>query len=156
LEASMEKNARYTDTWAGYFDDAAELVRAISQIRVAMGIYITLQPVHPDMLHRAKNKLVRQKKGFSTPDKYITGYRWLLVDSDPERVPGISSTDEEHELALAHSCTIREDLSRLGWPDPVLADSGNGAHLLYRIDLEASESDLVRRVLEGLAKRFDG
>ncbi len=156
LEASLQRESRYTETLAGYFDNAPDLIAAIATIRKAMGIYITLQPMNPDILHRAKNKLVRQKKDFSTPDKYITGYRWLLIDSDPERVSGISSTDEEHEQALAHSRTVRDALTNMGWPSPILADSGNGAHLLYRIDLEATASDLVRRVLEGLAERFDG
>ena len=155
LEASMQSHARYTDTLAGYFDNTPDLIRAISGIREAMGIYITLQPCHPDIILRAKNKLVRQKKDFSTPDKYITGYRWLLIDSDPERISGISSTDEEHALALAHSRSIRDALSRLGWPDPIEADSGNGSHLLYRTDLAATEGEFVRRVLEGMAQHFD-
>ncbi len=45
--------------------------------------------------------------------------------------------------------------SGVGWPEPILADSGNGAHLLYRIDLPANDDGLVKRVLEGLAFRFD-
>jgi hypothetical protein len=155
LEASREPNSRYTKTLAGYFDNFNDLLREISTIRIALGIYITLQPCHPDILHRAKNKLIEQKKDFSTPDKYILKYRWLAIDSDPERVSGISSTEEEHEKALAHSCKIRDALRAEGWTEPVLADSGNGSHLLYRIDLPASDAPLVKRALAGLAARFD-
>src|SRR2546423_5564193 len=62
LEASREANSRYTETLGGYFDNINDLLREISTVRKAVGIYITLQPCHPDLLHRAKNKLIRQKK----------------------------------------------------------------------------------------------
>ncbi len=50
---------------------------------------------------------------------------------------------------------IREYLSSVGWPDPIVADSGNGGHLLYRIDLPTDDGGLVRRCLTALAARFD-
>src|SRR5262249_43749118 len=50
---------------------------------------------------------------------------------------------------------VREHLSGLGWPKPVVADSGNGYHLLYRIDLPTDDGGLVKRVLASLAHRFD-
>jgi putative DNA primase/helicase len=155
LESSKDHNGRYRETLGGYFDNIDDLLREISKIRLAVGIYITLQPCHPDLLHRAKNKLIRQKKDYSTPDKYITAYRWLPIDSDPERVSNISSTEEEHEKAIAHSLKIRQALSELGWPEPVLTDSGNGSHLLYPIDEPVSNPQFIKRVLEGLAHRFD-
>ena len=37
----------------------------------------------------------------------------------------------------------------------MLADSGNGGHLLYRIDLPAADGGLVGRVLRGLAFLFE-
>ena len=45
----------------------------------------------------------------------------------------------------------------MGWPAPVLADSGNGAHLLYRIDLPNDDEsrDLVKHCLEVLASVFN-
>jgi hypothetical protein len=154
LDASLDQNGRYTRTYGGYFDNPNDLIKSISTIRFAMGIYITLHPCHKDLLHKAKNKLVEQKSGSSTPDKYITSYRWLAIDCDPERVAGISSTNEEHEKALAMCRKIREALSALGWPEPILADSGNGGHLLYRVDLPISDKNLIERVLKGLAQ-FD-
>ncbi len=155
LEASREQNSRYTETIGGYFDNINDLLREVSTIRVAMGIYMTLQPGDPQLLHRAKNKLVKQKKDLSTSDKHITHYQWLPIDSDPERISNISATEEEHQRALAHSRKIRDALKELGWPDPIETDSGNGGHLQYRINLPTSESQLIKRVLEGLAERFD-
>jgi hypothetical protein len=68
----------------------------------------------------------------------------------------ISSSDVEHEAALERARDIRLVLTEEGWPEPILADSGNGAHLLYRVDLPNDEesSKLTERVLKALAARF--
>ena len=42
-------------------------------------------------------------------------------------------------------------LQRLGWADPIIGDSGNGYHLLYRIDWPAEDRDVVSRCLEALS-----
>jgi hypothetical protein len=52
---------------------------------------------------------------------------------------------------------VRRYLRALGWSDPVVADGGNGYHLLYRIDLPNDEESraLIESVLKALAARFD-
>ncbi|MFC1757216.1 YfjI family protein, partial [Planctomycetota bacterium] len=45
-------------------------------------------------------------------------------------------------------------LGELGWPDPAICDSGNGFHLFYRVDLDSSETKLVKRCLATLSQRF--
>ena len=41
------------------------------------------------------------------------------------------------------------------WPrQPIAADSGNGFHLMYRIDLPANDSGIVERCLKELDRRF--
>ena len=69
----------------------------------------------------------------------------------PERPAGISATEAEHAAALLLAQTVRRFLQEAGWPDPVLADSGNGGHLVYRIDLpnDAASTALVKRCLDG-------
>jgi hypothetical protein len=47
---------------------------------------------------------------------------------------GISSSDDEHTAAIQRAQTIAQDMFT-EWEWPLLADSGNGAHLFYRIDL---------------------
>ena len=81
--------------------------------------------------------------------------RWLLIDADPVRISGMSSTDAEREKAREVVDRVRKELTTNGWPVPVVADSGNGYHLLYRIDLPADDQGLVKRVLTALAARFD-
>lgn len=142
---------------SGYFDDP-ELLSAAAErlINYAKGIYFIPNPVAPSLLARASNRV---RSGFDrepcTSDTDILERLWLLVDADPVRPAGISSSDEEHELALARVREIAKALAEEGWPDPIVADSGNGAHLLYRIELPADDDGLVKRVLEALAFRFD-
>src|SRR5262249_46675466 len=88
-------------------------------------------------------------------DGDIVARRWLLLDADPRRPAGISSTDDQHEWALERVRRIRDELAIAGWPEPILADSGNGGHLLYRVDLPRDDDRLIQRVLEALAFRFD-
>ena len=64
----------------------------------------------------------------------------------------MSSSNSEHESALAKAREIRDGLSSLGWADPIMTDSGNGAQLMYRIDLPANDGELVRRVIGEIAK----
>src|SRR5690606_37816590 len=90
-------------------------------------------------------------------DADIIRRRWFPVDIDPVRPSGVSSNEEEHQAALARAVEISEFLGReQGWPAPVMADSGNGAHLLYRIDLpnDNESRDLVKRCLEVLDAIF--
>jgi len=97
------------------------------------------------------------KKDATTADSDIIRRRWFPIDIDPVRPSGVSSTDEEHQAAIVRAAEIAAYLGReRGWPDPVMADSGNGAHLLYRIDLPNDEEskDLVKRCLEVLDTMF--
>lgn len=138
----------------GYFNDPVLLAEAAGGISVATGFYITINPVGPTLLARSTNRLQPAKKGLSTANIDITSRRWLLVDCDPVRLSGISATDAEHECALARAREIREFLTQRGWPSPAFADSGNGAHLLYRVDLSVEDGGLVTRVLKFLDFRF--
>ncbi|MGA2185795.1 MAG: hypothetical protein ABSH47_22480, partial [Bryobacteraceae bacterium] len=88
-------------------------------------------------------------------DADITKRRWLPIDLDPVRPSGISSTDQEHSLAVERAIQMREALRQEGWPDPIVGDSGNGAHLLYRVELPTGDDELVKKCLQALARRFD-
>ena len=83
-----------------------------------------------------------------TTDTDITQRRWLPIELDPVRPSGISATDEEHAKALARTIEIRGALRDRGWPEPIVADSGNGGHLLYRIDLPSNDDGIVKRCLQ--------
>jgi len=145
-------------TASGYFNDFNALVEAVrhcSDALMADGVYLTLNPANPDLLARSANRILTYAK-YTTSDKDILRRRWLLIDADPCRPAGISSTDVEHALALERALVVREHLSGRGWPAPIVADSGNGYHLLYRVDLPNDEASkvLLQRVLETLHHKF--
>lgn len=155
LEAEREYS-NHVITLSGFFNDLDCLIDAIDSVHAASGIYVVLNPVHTDLLDRCANRLEMAKRGRSTSDVDIVARRWLLVDLDPERPSGVSATKGEHESARARAVTIAKVLAEdIGWPQPIVADSGNGFHLLYRVDLPTNDFGLVRQVLGGLAWRFD-
>ncbi len=142
----------------GFFDSTESAVASADALKDAQfqAAYITLNPVTPALLARSVNRIQpATKKGAGTSDKDISRRLWILIDGDPLRPSGISSTDEEHFLALELMKAVRSHLRELGWSEPILADSGNGWHLLYPIDLPADDGGLVKRVLEALALLFD-
>jgi len=148
-------------THSGYFNDPALLVRAVEPLdadNAVHGIYVTLNEVNPALLSRRANRIKMRlgKKDSTTSDADILRRRWLPIDIDPLRPSGVSSTDEEHGLALAKADEIARWLAGLGFPAPVRADSGNGAHLLYRIDLPNDEAAtaLVKSCLATLDTLF--
>lgn len=147
---------RWPHTAAGYFDDAAQLIAALDSVRSAKAFYIVPNPVNPALLARAVNRIRRADKGGTTSDNDVIARRWLLIDCDPQRPAGISATGAEHDAALDRCRKIWSALHyNYGWPEPIAADSGNGGHLLYAIDLPADDGGLVQRCLAALAAQFD-
>ena len=148
-----------SDRWPhpvfGYFDDAEKLADALADITTAKGIYIAPNPVNPALLSRAANRIRKAQKGESTGNSDIVCRKWLLIDTDPQRASGISASEAEHQAALDLADAINAHLKDYGWPDPIIADSGNGAHLLYRLDLPAEDGELIKRCLQALAAQFD-
>jgi hypothetical protein len=145
-------------TISGYFDNPADLVEAVTSLNGAgPGVYVSLNPVNPAILARAQNHL-KNRAEETTTDKDILKRGWLLVDCDPVRPRGISATDPEHAAALKRTVDIAGIMRQNHrWPAPALADSGNGGHAVYRLDLPNDEDSrkLIERVLKAMAARFD-
>lgn len=142
-------------TVSGYFENIEKLADAVMAIDGKVpGVYLTLNPVNPALLARAANRL-KDRATVTTADHDIARRRWLLIDFDPKRPVEISSTAQEHGQAMTIALAAWDDLRGAGWGDPVIAGSGNGVHLLYRIDLENDRkaAELVKRLLAGVAAK---
>jgi hypothetical protein len=157
VEVRVPKTGR-SRTISGYFEDREELARAVERMEDCgyAGVYWTANPVNPALLARADHKL-KSFADHTTTDADIVCRRWMVVDLDPKRPAGISSSHAEHTAALDLARRIRDELLAEGWPAPVFADSGNGAHLLYSVDLpnDPEAADILKRCLRALASRFN-
>jgi hypothetical protein len=93
------------------------------------------------------------KSGASCKDKDIVRRHWLLVDVDAKRDAGTSSTDSERQAArkVIEQCHLY--LAGAELVGPVAADSGNGFHLCYPIDLANDDAAhaLIKAALSELA-----
>lgn len=145
-------------TASGYFDadHRSEAVTAAARYAGRYGVYFIPNPVLPALLSRASNRVIDFPKQ-TTADADIERRVYLLIDLDAKRPAGISSSDAEHDAALARTQELVVFLREQAWPEPVaIADSGNGGHADYAIDLpnDVESRDLVKRVLEALDLRF--
>jgi hypothetical protein len=144
-------------TVSGYFDNGAAFTKAASGWSgKAPAVYTTLNPCTPALLARSANHLTPRAKT-TTADHDIERRRWFPLDFDPVRPAGISSTDAEHDAALERTAACAQWLQARGWPRPVHADSGNGGHGLYSIDLPNDDASrtLLQTCLEVLALYFN-
>jgi hypothetical protein len=155
LRALVRVNGQQHVT-SGFFDDVEALARAAVQASGRHdGCYVTINPVKRELLFRApKNAVRRAGSGETTSDRDVVMRRHMLVDVDPVRPAGISSSDAEHDAAIDQAKRIRDHLGARRWPEPILADSGNGAHLLYELDLPVDDGGFVQKTLTVLSKLF--
>jgi hypothetical protein len=142
---------------AGYFDNHAAMAAAICEAGAkyhAGGVYYVLNEINPALLGRAYNRL-KERAELTTADNNILRRRWLPVDLDPIRPAGVSSSDEEHSAAIKRAYTIADDMAR-EWERPIIADSGNGGHLAYSIDLPNDREALafITGALAELDRRY--
>jgi hypothetical protein len=142
---------------SGYFDDFAALSQAIYKADTAYrasGVYYVLNRIDPALLGRAYNRL-KERAQYTTADNNIQRRQWLPVDLDPVRPAGVSSSDEEHAAAIERARIIAAEMANQ-WGHPIVADSGNGAHLLYSTDLPNNQEslELVSTTLAVLDRRY--
>jgi hypothetical protein len=145
-------------TVAGFFDydhldQMAE--EALKVEAAAQGVYFIPNQLNPAILARRSNRVEEAEEGDGANDGDVIKRRWLMIDADPVRPAKISSTDDEKARSLEVVMRVHEHLRERGWPMPILADSGNGYHLCYPIDLPRDDGEVVKRCLLALAARFD-
>lgn len=116
---------------------------------------LLLNPAVEACLARSPEKLTLSAK-HTTSDKQIEHRTRLLVDIDPKRpVSDVMATEAERRAAQELAQYVQEELVESGWGNPLVMDTGNGIHMIWAIDLPAEDGGLVKRVLAGLAARFD-
>lgn len=127
-------------TISGYFNDTAIAASLIAKENGKhQSIYMTMNPINPALLARSENQFTFGSF-MTSSDSDIIRRRWFLLDFDPTRPAGISSSDAEYRTALDKADVVVEWLTSIGWPEPIRADSGNGVHVIYKVDEPADDA----------------
>ena len=159
LQATLKDNwSKKTGIVSGYFNDPLKALSELSRIERAEGIYFTMNCCDPNLLARVYNRLdTVTSKTSTTSDINIIERHWLLIDLDHDRLSKTSATDLEKQATWNVAHKTGTTLHQMGWPSPVVADSGNGYHLLYPISLPNTElsKEIVSGCLKGLALKFN-
>jgi len=150
---------------AGWYDNPGDLIALAGDtthgwadgpiIRYPDGVYVGLNPIDPALAARACNRLIASTP--RTMDVDVLRRRNLLIDVDAKRPTGICATDDEKKESIAVARDIALTLeAEFWWPRPLVGDSGNGCHLVYKIDLpnEPESTLLLKTFLELLAFHF--
>lgn len=115
----------------------------------ATGVFYGLNPVHPNCLKRAQNRLESVGKAQPPKDCDILQRSILFIDIDPLfRLHNSPAFYFDKEVTYFFAAFLEDRLKKLGWPNPIMVDSGNGHHLLYKIALPVKEKGLVSACLK--------
>jgi hypothetical protein len=115
-------------TVCGYFDNLETAVIALGALPPVLqpeGVYVTLNPISPELLARAVNRFEPYAKT-RAGNTDVLRRLWLPIDADPVRPAGISATNEELAMAVALTDAVVAWLAEFGWPVPVRACAAFG------------------------------
>lgn len=144
-------------TISGYFTDVETLAKAFNKIGLnGANVFYTLNAIDPSCYSREQHDKFVQSKT-TTSDADIVAYQWMLIDLDPVRKSGISSTRDELMAAYERGNQIVDYLRERSFLAPVMACSGNGIHLLYAVSLANNDDNkrLIENCLKALAFLFN-
>jgi len=127
-------------TFSGYYTDVEKLIDDIKPYD-GYGIYTTINTVKESCYGRSQHDQIISRPKATTSDGDIAKRTTLLIDLDPKRSSDTNATDEECRKAQGTARKIYMYLRDQGFEKPVVAFSGNGYHLLYKIDLDNTDEN---------------
>jgi hypothetical protein len=142
----------------GYFtnkEEAAAIAIKLDHQTSPECICVSLNPCYEGLLGRADHKIKANIN--RTQDADITIINNILIDIDPVRPNGISSSDAEHDQALNIGKGIMSDLITAGWPEPFLGDSGNGVHLILKtqgLPNNKESVETIKKFIEAIGHHY--
>lgn len=143
-------------TAVGFFEDVNTMIEQLRRQDLKdTNVYMVINEINNACYSKkAKDKFVIGAS--STKDEDITGRHWILIDLDPKRTTDVSSSNQEIEEANQKAKEIYMFLKKKGFNDPVIGFSGNGYHLLYRVQLANTPENTVKveKFLKALNQLF--
>lgn len=145
----------YKRTYSGYFTDIETILREIARYDNC-GLYFTLNVINDACYSREQHDRISQKPKSTTSDNDIVAREWCLVDVDCEKPSDTNSSEEEKLLAQDVVNKVYTFLRDEGFEEPVICDSANGYHLLYKQTMVASSenTEVMKKFLQVLDMYF--
>lgn len=146
------------DIYSGVFRDANKAVESIQRFDDRYNIYFTFNELKNALDGLPQfNTMVKGAPAIKDAD--IQKRRWVLIDFDPIREGGVkdvASTDEEKEYSRKTANEARTFLKANGFNYPIVCESGNGYHLMYKVDLDNTDENtsIIRDFLKYLSSKF--
>ena len=149
----LDPNTR--KSYSGYFTDIETLLNAIKPYDNC-ALYFTLNKIDDACYSREQHDKISTKVKATTSDNEITSRKWCLIDIDCEKPSDTNSTDEEKELAKEVVNNVYKFLRDEGFEKPIICDSANGFHLLYKQDMLSSprSTETMKKFLQVLDMYF--
>ena len=145
-------------TASGYYKNIENLLRDVERMDAEdrFQIYFTLNCIEDSCYGREQCEKVVWKPKNTTTDNDIKGRYWILIDLDPKRPAGTSSSNDEYEKAHMKAIEVYRYLMDMGFYEPVVCSSGNGWHLLLpcKIGISTETNDVVNKFLKVLSMLF--
>ena len=142
-------------TYSGYFTNIEDILREVSRYDRS-NIYFTLNVINPACYGREQKDKISTRPKSTTSDSDIIARKWCLIDIDCEKPSDTNSTDEEKEAAKQIVNSVYKFLRDEGFEPPVICDSANGWHLLYKQAMRATpeNTEIMKRFLQVLDMYF--
>ena len=142
-------------TYSGYFTNIEDILREVSRYDRS-NIYFTLNVINPACYGREQKDKISTRPKSTTSDSDIIARKWCLIDIDCEKPSDTNSTDEEKEAAKQVVNSVYKFLRDEGFEPPVICDSANGWHLLYKQAMRATpeNTEIMKRFLQVLDMYF--
>lgn len=140
-------------------EELAEQVQAMGLERVSM--YHTINKLSDEYVNNCiangnLNKLIKNAQT-TTKDSDIGEIRLIMIDLDPKRDSGVSSTDEEKDTAKTLLADMVNDLNGAGLGFPAyVTDSGNGYNAYYPVSFpnDKEHNKLIADFIKCLSEKY--
>ena len=144
--------------YSGYFSNVDNLISAIKPYADMDDeqVYFVLNTIDNACYGRQQSEKMVKSPKITTNDNDITRRHWVMCDFDPVRKSGTNSSNDELELAHKRAQDVFRFLRERGFAEPIICVSGNGYHLMYRIDEDNSEAntEIIKGFFKYMATQF--
>lgn len=144
--------------YSGYFSNVEKLIDTIKPYAEMDDeqIYFVLNKIDAACYGRQQSEKMIKSPKITTNDNDIVKRSFVFVDFDPVRKSGTNASNEEFEYAHKRAQQVFLFLRNQGFCEPIICKSGNGLHLVYKVDMpnDSETTETLKRFYEYLASVY--